>query len=515
MKADPSQPSNPAQPEPPNPSRSGARGAVTLMIGTLFSRVTGLLRNIIMFRLFSPEVTDAFLVAWRVPNLFRALLAEGALINSFVPIYKGLEKREGRRLASALFSLLLVTNAALTALMILAAPWIVDLFIREGSTINVALAVRLARIVFPFLAMISFSALAMGILNAEERFFAPAWAPVAFNVVTIGLMLLFPNRPTMLAVAFVLGGAAQLVVQLPAMIRYNVLPTLGLWWHQRLGRVLKLMVPFTFTTGALQVLNLLAYWVLSGFPQGAISGFEASNLVFTLALGLFSVSPSLSFYSRLSADAAEAPGNFIGTLQAGLRFITFLTVPTGLYVALLAAPIISTLFPGVEASITTFAILALAPLGLAIFPWGVSNFLLRPFYVRERVRAPIVVSVSFTLLNALLFLLLVPRYGIAGLSWATALVGWLQLGVLLAWLRRDEALPLAVYLRYALRVWLAAALAVWLAYLAILWVSFPGEWLGAVLRIALSGSITLVIYAAVSWWLGLPELVQLVRRLRR
>ena len=497
----------------PTPKRSGARGAVTLMVGTFGSRVTGLLRSILMLRLFSPEITDAFLVAWRVPNLFRELLAEGALINSFVPIYKQLDKEEGRKLSSALFSLLFVVNALLVALAVWSAPWVVGVLLQEGSTVDFELTVTLARVVFPFLAAISFSALAMGVLNAEEEFFAPAWAPVAFNVLTIALMLLFPGQAVPLAVAFVLGGVAQLLVQLPALVRNGVMPRLGMWWHGRLARVLNLMAPFAFTTGARQVLNFIAIWSLSSLAQGNITAFETANLVFTLALGLFSVSPSLSYYSRLSADAVENPDAFVHTLQSGLRFITFLTVPTGLYFFVFATPIIDTLFPGIDPVVTRLSTVALAPLGLAVFPWGVNNFLVRPFYVRERVRPPVIISVVFVSLNALLYALLAPRYGIAGMSWATVVVGWAQLGVLLYWNYRDEALPVRRFTSYSLRVWGAAVGAVLAAYTTT-FLPFPGGWLGAVLQVATSGVILAITYAALCYLFGVP-VRHLLQRLRR
>ena len=163
------------------------------MVGTLGSRVTGFLRQSLLNQLFATEITDAFLVALRVPNLFRELLAEGALTNSFVPIYKSLSRQEARSLSGALLGLLTIANGALLLLAFVGAPWVVNLLVADSANINVELTVRLTRLVFPFLAAISFSALAMGILQAEERFLAPAWAPVALNVVTILGMLLYPR----------------------------------------------------------------------------------------------------------------------------------------------------------------------------------------------------------------------------------------------------------------------------------------------------------------------------------
>ena len=136
------------------------------MVGTLASRVTGLLRGALFVQLFSPAVTDAFNVALRVPNLFRELLAEGALTSAFVPAYKALPRDDAKRLAGALFSLLLVANAVLLLVAVWAAPVIVDLLVADDAQIDVSLTVALTRAVFPLLGALSFSALAMGVLNA-------------------------------------------------------------------------------------------------------------------------------------------------------------------------------------------------------------------------------------------------------------------------------------------------------------------------------------------------------------
>ena len=256
------------------------------MIGTLASRVTGLLRQALLNQLFNVEVTDAFIIAQKIPNLFRELLAEGALINSFVPAYKALLPAEAKRLSGALLSLLVVLNGLLLLLAVWAAPAIVGLLVANPDKINVPLTISLTRAVFPFLAAISFSALAMGILNAEERFFAPAWAPVILNVVTAALMLLYPNQALMLAVAFVLGGAAQLLFQLPPLVRSGLLPQLGVWWHPQLASVLVLMIPFTFSTGARQLLNLVSSRLLTTLPAGSVTAFSNADLFLSLALGL-------------------------------------------------------------------------------------------------------------------------------------------------------------------------------------------------------------------------------------
>jgi len=490
------------------------------MLGTLVSRVTGLLRNSLLVQLFSPMVTDAFNVALRVPNLFRELLAEGALTNSFVPAYRALPPAEAKRLASALFSLLLVLNALLLLLAVWVAPAVVDLLVAENSRVDVPLTVALTRAVFPFLGAISFAALAMGILNAEERFFAPAWAPVALNVVTSALMLLYPQQALMLAASFVLGGFAQLFVQVPPLARAGLLPRLGVWWHPQLRSVLLLMVPFTFTTGARQVLNLVSSRLLTALPVGSVTAFSNADLFLSLALGLFSISPALAFYSRLAAQVSD-PRAFRATLLKGLRFITFLTVPAGLLLTLYAEPALESVLDwlplfggdGVARQTLLLSVYALAPLGLAVFPLGLSNLLLRTFYVRQHVRLPVFVSVVFTALNALFYVLLGERLGlgVAGLSWATVGVGWAQLAALLYLVWRRERFGLRGLMRHALKVWLAALLSAGLAWVLLGALPSPGGWWGDVLTLTVGGSLSLLLYTALCVRLGVDEVAGLRR----
>lgn len=491
------------------------------MVGTFASRVTGLLRGSLLVQLFDPTVTDAFNIALRVPNLFRELLAEGALTNSFIPAYRVLPPDEAKRLASALFSLLLVVNALLQLALVWAAPAVVGLLIAENSTLDVPLTIAMTRALFPFLAAISFAALAMGILNAEERFFAPAWAPVALNVVTTVLMLLYQDRALLLAVAFALGGAAQLLVQLPPLARAGLLPRLGVWWHPQLSRVLLLMVPFSFTTGARQVLTFVSSRLLSTLSVGSVTAYANADLFLSLALGLFSISPTLAFYSRLAALVGE-PRDFRQTLLTGLRLITFLTVPAGLLLTLYAGPAVesvlnwSTLLggDGMARGTLLLSIYALAPLGLAVFPLGLNNLLLRTFYVRQHVRLPVLISAFFTVLNALLYVLLADRLGlgVAGLSWATVVVAWAQLATLIFLVWRRERLALRALLRHGSRVWLAALVSIALTWVLVGALPLPAGWWGAALTLIIGGGVSLLLYTALCMRLGVAEVEGLRRR---
>ncbi len=500
------------------PARSTRHGALTLMGGTLASRVTGLVRNSLLAQFFPTAVLDAFVTAFKVPNLFRELLAEGALTNSFVPVYKALAPGDARRLSGALLALLTVANGLLMAGAWFAAPLLARLLISDPANVDLELTTRLIRIVFPFLPAISFSALAMGILNAEERFFAPAWAPVALNVVTVGLMAAFPGQAVMLALAHVFGGVAQLLVQLPALARHGLLPRIGALWHPALGQVLLLMVPFTFTAGGRQLLNVVASNVVTGIDAGAQGAFYLADLFLSLLLGLFSISPALAYYSRLSGQAAEGSDAFGPTLAEGLRFITFLTVPAGLALTLLAAPSVDAVYnwrslfgSPMAADLRAFTIEATLPLGLAVFPLGVFNLLIRAFYVRRSVRTPVLLVVAFLTLQGSLYVALSGPFGLAGVSWATAIAAWAQM-LATAWLvQRRERFGLAAWAGQAARVWLAAlgaALAAWLALQA---VPLPVGWFGQVGRLAVGGGVLGVVYVLLGTLLRIPEL----RRIRR
>lgn len=489
------------------------------MIGTLASRVSGLVRTSLLLQLFPVTITDAFLVAWKIPNLFRELLAEGALTNSLVPVYASLEATERKHLLAALTVVLALINSLLLALALVAAPWLVDVMLADGSSVDTNLAIHLTRLTFPVLFAISLSALAMGVLNAEERFFAPAWAPVALNIATISGMLIFPSNADALALAVVAGGILQLLVQLPSLIRHNFVPNTWHIWHPQLVSVLLLMAPFALTTGARQVLNVIANYQLSRLPAGSVTAFENANLLVSLALGLFSVSPALAYYSRLSQQAAFAPEQFAKTLLEGCRLISFLTAPVGLLMVVLAEPAVRTIWDirvaSGQSDTLNFTIAATIPLGLAIFPLGLNNLLLRPFYIRKQVRTVIAISVGFMVASGFLYATLVPRMGIAGLSATTALINWLQLGALLTWHTRSEGLELPTFLRHAMRVWLAALIGALTSWWLIPYVNVGTGWFTSFLRVAAGGLTGLGVYALLALALNLPELHALRRRFSR
>ncbi len=501
-------------------NKSVNRGAITLMVGTLASRITGFLRQSLLNQLFDKDVTDAFAVARRVPNLFRELLAEGALSNSFIPIYKSIDRAEARKLASALFGLLLIVNGILLVLAYAFTGPLVKLLLGANSNIDKALTIQFIRIVFPFLISISLSAWVMGILNAEERFFAPAWAPVALNVVAVIAMLAFPNYASSLAWGFVLGGFAQFIVQLPILLKGQFVSSLKAIWHPQLAVVVALMLPSVFTTSGRQVLNVLSVRILSGLEKGSATGFDNAELFFSLALGLFSISPAMAYYSRLSKHAANKPQEFAPTLLKGLRFIGILTIPAGLLLSLVARPVVEIVFNwftllgrnGASPNVINASVAALVPLGLAVFPVGLNNLLVRTFYIRKRLRMLIIIILATLSLQAGLYFILAQYLGIAGLSWATVIVSWLQLGALLVLVYKRESFDLGNFLVFAIRAIAAGLLAALISYLALQFISFPSSWLGYVYQTIIAALVFVIVYFVVGVLLKIQEFLLVLKK---
>jgi len=512
-----------AKPEVAAAERSSRRGAFTLMGGTLASRVTGLVRNSLLAQFFPTSAVDAFVTAFKVPNLFRELLAEGALINSFVPVYKRLHPADARRLAGAALSLLFLLNGLLLLGAYLAAPLLARLLIADAGHVDVELTTRLIRVVFPFLAAISLSALAMGLLNAEERFSAPAWAPVAMNVVTAGLMALFPGQAVTLALAHVLGGAAQLAVQVPALARAGLLPRPRFPWHPALTGVALLMVPFAVTTSGRQVVNVVASNVVTGIDAGAQGAFYLADLFLGLSLGLFGTSPALAYYSRLSAHAAKGDDDaFAASLGEGLRLIAAMAAPAGLALAVLAPQVVDVVYnwrsllgQPMDAGLRAYTVAATAPLGLAVFPLAAHALLVRTFYVRGRVGAPVAVSLVSLTLQAALYYALARPFGVAGVGAAVAVAGWAQLLLTAAFVARRERFSPGAFAGHAARALAAAAVAAAAAYGAVLVLPAPDTWAGSVVKLVVGGAVFVAAYAAAAAVLGLPEVAALRERFTR
>ena len=287
------------------------RAVLLVMGGTLASRVLGLVRQAVFNALYPDALKDAFNVAYRVPNLLRELLAEGAVQNALIPLLKSLPPEEAQAFARRFAAFLFGVNLLVLGLGYLLAPWVAGLLVAEESHLRAPEAfqevVYLTRLLLPFLLGISMAALFSALLQAEERFLPYALGPVAFNLVAILLMALYPGDPTALGLSVSLGGLIQALVQLPFLRGFR----LEWRWHPAFLPALLRMGPFAFTTSLRQFLNLVLTNILTRYPPAAVTGFYNAEVVFQMVLGLFATSPAIALFPRMSTLRGEDLGRFL------------------------------------------------------------------------------------------------------------------------------------------------------------------------------------------------------------
>ncbi len=406
-------------------------GALLMMIGTILSRILGLVRESVMAYLFGATPTyDAFLIAFLVPNLLRQLLAEGALSSSFIPVFNERLVKEGKDNAWHLFNLLLSTLLflflALFLIGYLLLPYLVKGLAPGFSLQTYRLCLSLSKITLPFIAFISFAALSMGILNSFGNFFIPGVAPVFFNISIIAISLFFYKSLGIYSVALgvTIGGALQWLFQMIWLRK--------LGWQFRLiidfkdeglRKIGLMMLPLTLGLAINQVQNLADRVIASLISPGGISVLNYAFRLYQLPMGIFAVSFSTVALPLLSRDAlAESLGEFEETLFSALRLALFVMVPASIFLFLFSGDLIRFLF--YRGSFTHWAFkntsmtLRFYALGLAFA--GLTHILLRAFYALKDTRTPVFIGIWVVSLNIILNFLFGKIFGPPGLALATS-----------------------------------------------------------------------------------------------
>jgi len=495
------------------------RNTFIVIAGTLASRVLGQVRQTVFTNLPIPDVLkDAFNVAYRIPNLLRELLAEGAIQNALIPVLTSLDKKEAEIFARRFGALLLGVNLVLLGLGIVFAPQIAVALLALSSIAQskqVALSnpevfgklVLLIRLVMPFLLSISMATLFSAVLQSQERFRATSFSPVMFNLGSITLMLLFPTNIVALGLSVTVGGALQALVQIPALRGYR----LEWKWHPAFRSALRKIGPFAFTTSVRQFLNLILLSILAGLPEGAVTGFQNGELVFTTALGLLAVSPAMAAFPRLSslAGSGEVPSAKDLLWQLIQRLAVPMAFASAMMVAL-APWIVGTLYaitPNFSQANRTYTTQTIMALGFALLPWGLNQLILRGFYSVGQISAAVGVTVGIALLNTLGYWVL-REQGLFMLNLSTAIAGWLGI---LVYMRRLEGFAMidriAVWL-LLLKVVIAALPAGIAAYYVAHLFGLPRFFLSNLPPLVLGGLAGLVVFG------GLAQLFRLPLRIR-
>ena len=470
----------------------------------------GFVRDLVLAQVFGASAqTDAFFVAFKIPNFLRRLFAEGAFATAFVPVLTEYRtQREFRELKDFVDhvagSLGLVT-LAVSLVGVLAAPIVVSLFafgwVLDGESAKLALSADMLRLTFPYLFFISLTAFAGGVLNAHERFAVPAFTPVLLNLCLIGAALWLAPRMdegiVALAWGVLIAGITQFTFQMPFLARLKLMPRPRPGFHDPgVRRVLRLMVPALFAVSVTQI-NLLLDTVLASFlVSGSISWLYYSDRLMEFPVGVLGVALGTVILPRLSRRQAEAaPEAFSHTLDWGLRMTLLFGIPAAVGLMLLAGPLMATLF---QSAVFDAEDVAMAQRSLMAYSLGLQAFLLIKvlapgFYARQDTKTPVKIGVIAMLANMVLNLALIFPLQHAGLALATSLAAYLNAYLLLRGLRRDRAYtPAAGWPRLALQV--AVAIAVMGMLLLLLspplqqWVVAPRlqrvAWLGGLIALA-------------------------------
>ncbi len=440
---------------------------------TMVSRVLGFIRDILIAAIVGATgVGDAFFVAFKLPNLFRRLFAEGAFASAFVPIFAGKLEADGeapaRKFAEESLAVLFVLLAVVTALAEIAMPWLMrglaPGFLDEPEKFD--LTVWLTRITFPYLLFISLVSLLAGVLNSVGKFAAAAATPVLLNLSLIGFLLaaapVLPSPAHALAWGVFAAGVVQLAWLYWAAARAGF--ALRLNWPRLTGDVrllLRRILPVALGAGVYQVNLVIDMIIASLLPSGSISYLFFADRVTQLPLGVIGVAvgtallPMLSRQLRAGDDAAT-----MHSQNRALEFSLLLTIPAAIALAIIAGPIVAALFQrgaftAEQASATAAA--------LAVYAWGLPAYVLVKvlapgFFARGDTRTPVIISVAAMAVNVGLSLALIGPFLHVGIAAATAVSSWLNAGALgfVLW-RRGHFEPDARLKARAVRTIAAAA----------------------------------------------------------
>lgn len=429
------------------------RSASTITPLTLLSRVTGYLRDkVIAVTLGAGMRSDAFFVAFRIPNMLREIIGEGAMSSAVIPVYVGVSGQRSAEEArafvgrvAATFALLL---AGITVVGILASPWLVTLLAGQFRQTpgKFELTVILNRWMFPYILLVSLSALCQALLNAHRRFAVSAAAPILLNVSMILAALFLSPRlaePTYgLAAGVLLGGVLQIAIQLPQLRRLAAVgrPALG-WRDPAVRSVLLLMAPRLLAYGIGAVNTVVSTRFAAGLGDASVSHLYYANRLKELVLGGFAVSVATAILPLLSQQALSPDREpFKENLAFALRLIAFVTIPASVGLIVLKVPIVRVLFQGgrFQGADTAATAGALATLAAGLFFFAGIRVIVPAFYALKNTILPVTAAFADAVTFLVLCLVWTKPLGLPGIGLAASASAAVNVTVLLVALRRRE-----------------------------------------------------------------------------
>jgi putative peptidoglycan lipid II flippase len=433
-----------------NEGGSIARPAGTVAFFTFLSRILGLVRDMVVaFSFGAAAHADAFFVAFRIPNLLRRLVAEGALTAAFIPVYveylENHDPEDAQQVVNITWTLLTMVLTLLTVLGILLSPWIIYLFAPgfAETPAKFDLAVTLNRILFPYIFFVSLVALCMGVLNARGHFAVPAASPILLNIFMISGALVLSrwfDPPILgLAAGVLLGGLSQLLLQIPALrakgVRIRLRFSLR---HPAVRKIARLFLPAAFGAAVYQ-LNIFVSSLLASFlPEGSISYLWYASRLLEFPLGVFGVALATAAFPSMSQQASRNDlKGFHSILDQSLGLVTFVCLPAMVGLIVLRAPIIEVLFQrGAFDPLTTARTAdALFYYCLGLWPIAAGRILVSAFYSLQDTRTPVKISFVAFIGNAVLSVVLMGPMLHCGLALANSISALINMVLLVVFFR--------------------------------------------------------------------------------
>ena len=492
---------------------------------TILSRIFGYVRDSrVAYLLGTGPAADAFTIAYRIPNLLRRLVGEGAVSAAFIPAFSRYlaedRREEAWEFANALLTIVTALLAVATVLGIVFSNWIVPLLAWgfRVAPAKLALTTLLNRIIFPYIFLICISAFSMGVLNSFHRFAAPAFAPVMLNLSVIGFSFFarsFAEPSMALAIGVVVGGILQVAVQLPS-LRKSGFRFRPLWRPDNPGVRLvgKLMGPVVFGVGIVQFNVLIDTQFASFLPEGNVMAMYLADRVMELVLGGYTIALSTAILPLLSRQAAEGRiDQMKETLNFATRLILFITVPAAVGLVVLREPIIDVLFrhgdfTAASTSLTAWPLLFFA-LGLPVF--SMVKIIVPVFYALHDTGTPVKVAFISLLVNIVLNAALIGPLTSGGLALATVAAALFNCVVLMViFYQRYGGFGVRGIITSTLKFCFGSLMLALMASFVIHW---PGLYAGTAAQrtLALAGTIAVAaaIYFATVYLMGSREIGEL------
>lgn len=519
-------------------SRNSGAAAALVGLGILASRVLGVLRQSLMARYLGATTgiaADAFMAAFKIPNLLQNLFGEGALSASFIPVYANLlsrnEQEEAGRVAGAVAAILGLVTSALVLLGVLLAPFLIPVIAPGFIGEKRELTIRLTRILFPGAGLFVLSSWCLGVLNSHRKFFLSYAAPVLWNVAMIGALLGFGGRQQRIDLAVTLGWASvagallQFLVQLPTVLR--LVPKLRVtldYARTSVRRVLTNFTPVFFSRGIVQISAYVDQLLASLLPQGMVALLGYAVTVYTLPVSLFGMAISAAELPEMSSAIgnADETAAFLRTrLDTGLRRIAFFVIPSAAGFLVLGNVIARALFQSGRFTDTdtlfTWGILAGSSVGLLASTLG--RLYSSTYYALHDTKTPLrfaVVRVALTTVLGYLFaiplpplLRIDPHWGAAGLTTSAGIAGWVEFLLLRSRLNRRIGTT-GLRQSFVGTLWAAAAVAAAVGFA----LEHAMHWRHRFVMAAVVLGAFGVVYGALTLAFGIPEARALWRRVR-